>query len=78
MAPYNHDVVMVPRGYHPVAAIAGYDSYYLNVMAGPDRKWLFTGKMTTPDQHAGVSAPRLTRGAEADKGRLAMLTGLLV
>lgn len=44
MAPYNHDVVMVPRGYHPVAAIAGYDSYYLNVMAGPDRKWLFTGR----------------------------------
>lgn len=36
MAPYNHDVVMVPRGYHPVAAIAGYNSYYLNVMAGPD------------------------------------------
>lgn len=47
MAPYNHDVVMVPRGYHPVAAIAGYDSYYLNVMAGPDRKWMFTWKRIT-------------------------------
>jgi 5-deoxy-glucuronate isomerase len=35
------DVVMVPRGYHPVAAIAGYDLYYLNVMAGPRRTWKF-------------------------------------
>ncbi|QHM73415.1 5-deoxy-glucuronate isomerase [Mixta intestinalis] len=42
MAPYNHDVVMVPRGYHPVATIAGYNNYYLNVMAGPVRKWKFT------------------------------------
>ncbi|WP_413738475.1 5-deoxy-glucuronate isomerase [Sodalis sp. RH21] len=42
VAPYNHDVVMVPRGYHPVATIAGYDNYYLNVMAGPVRKWQFT------------------------------------
>ncbi|MFZ1963684.1 MAG: 5-deoxy-glucuronate isomerase [Roseiarcus sp.] len=35
------DVVMVPRGYHPVATIHGYDSYYLNVMAGPKRVWKF-------------------------------------
>ncbi len=35
------DVVLVPRGYHPVAAIAGYDLYYLNVMAGPVRTWKF-------------------------------------
>ncbi|KXF83538.1 5-deoxy-glucuronate isomerase [Enterovibrio coralii] len=42
MAVYDGDVVMVPEGYHPVATIAGYDSYYLNVMAGPIRKWLFT------------------------------------
>jgi 5-deoxy-glucuronate isomerase len=37
----DHDVVMVPRGYHPVAAVHGYDSYYLNVMAGPHRHWVF-------------------------------------
>jgi len=37
----NHDVVMVPRGYHPVVAPHGYDSYYLNVMAGPNRLWVF-------------------------------------
>ena len=34
-------VVMVPRGYHPTAAIHGYDLYYLNVMAGPRRTWKF-------------------------------------
>jgi 5-deoxy-glucuronate isomerase len=37
----NHDVVMVPRGYHPVVAPHGYDLYYLNVMAGPQRHWVF-------------------------------------
>ncbi|WP_321818485.1 MULTISPECIES: 5-deoxy-glucuronate isomerase [unclassified Paraburkholderia] len=37
----NHDVVMVPRGYHPVTAPHGYHSYYLNVMAGPKRVWHF-------------------------------------
>ncbi|KAF1028703.1 MAG: 5-deoxy-glucuronate isomerase [Burkholderia plantarii] len=41
MAVSNHDVVMVPRGYHPVVAPYGYDSYYLNVMAGPTRTWHF-------------------------------------
>jgi 5-deoxy-glucuronate isomerase len=35
------DVVMVPRGYHPVGAPHGYDLYYLNVMAGPERQWIF-------------------------------------
>ena len=34
------DVVMVPRGYHPVGAPLGYDLYYLNVMAGPKRQWI--------------------------------------
>ena len=33
----NHDVVMVPRGFHPVVAPHGYDLHYLNVMAGPNR-----------------------------------------
>ncbi len=35
------DVTLVPRGYHPCAAIHGYDLYYLNVMAGPKRTWKF-------------------------------------
>lgn len=33
------DVVIVPLGYHPVAATPGHDLYYLNVMAGPRRAW---------------------------------------
>jgi 5-deoxy-glucuronate isomerase len=37
----DHDVVMVPCGYHPVTAPHGYDLYYLNVMAGPNRFWVF-------------------------------------
>jgi 5-deoxy-glucuronate isomerase len=41
MAVEDHDVVMVPRGYHPVVAPHGYELYYLNVMAGPHRLWVF-------------------------------------
>ncbi len=37
----DRDVVMVPRGYHPVIVPHGYTSYYLNVMAGPRRVWHF-------------------------------------
>jgi 5-deoxy-glucuronate isomerase len=37
----DHDVVIVPRGYHPVCVPYGYRSYYLNVMAGPKRAWSF-------------------------------------
>ncbi len=53
MAVYDQDVVMVPRGYHPVATVAGYDSYYLNVMAGPVRKWCFTWE----EDHSWVNGP---------------------
>ncbi len=38
------NVVLVPRGYHSVAAAPGYDLYYLNVMAGPVRRWLVTNE----------------------------------
>ena len=41
LAVEDHDVVMVPRGYHPVVVPHGYRSYYLNVMAGPKREWFF-------------------------------------
>ena len=41
LAVEDHDVVMVPRGYHPVVVPYGYESYYLNVMAGPTREWHF-------------------------------------
>lgn len=41
MAVRDGDVVLVPKGHHPCAAVYGYDMYYLNVMAGPLRKWRF-------------------------------------
>ncbi len=41
MAVADGDVVLVPRGHHPCAAPYGYEMYYLNVMAGPMRKWRF-------------------------------------
>ncbi len=42
LTPVDGDVVLVPRGFHPVGMPAGYDGYYLNVMAGPTRLWNFT------------------------------------
>ncbi len=41
MAVKDGDVVLVPRGHHPCAAPYGFEMYYLNVMAGPMRKWRF-------------------------------------
>ena len=41
MSVQDHDVVLVPKGHHPCAAPHGYEMYYLNVMAGPLRKWRF-------------------------------------
>lgn len=37
----NNNCVLVKKGYHPVSVPPGYDCYYLNVMAGPKRKWKF-------------------------------------
>lgn len=42
MAISDRDVVLVPRGYHPVSAPHGFDLYYLNVMAGPIKSWKFS------------------------------------
>lgn len=41
MAVSDGDVVCVPRGHHPCGAPYGFEMYYLNVMAGPLRKWRF-------------------------------------
>ena len=45
IAVHDHDVVLVPKGHHPCGSPFGYEMYYLNVMAGPVRKWRF---MTHP------------------------------
>lgn len=52
------DVVVVPRGYHPVSAAPGAACYYLNVMAGPTRLWNFT---LDPD-HAWLAHQPATTG----------------
>jgi 5-deoxy-glucuronate isomerase len=39
LAVEDRDLVLVPRGYHPVSAPHGFNLYYLNVMAGPVRRW---------------------------------------
>lgn len=55
----NNDVVLVPKGYHPVVAGHGYNCYYLNFLAGsdqslantpdPDHAWIFNSwKGTDP------------------------------
>ncbi len=58
------DLVLVPRGYHPVSASVGYRCYYLNAQAGPSHAWLIQddpahawvkrtpaqGLVTAPDQ----------------------------
>ncbi|MFT4151310.1 MAG: 5-deoxy-glucuronate isomerase [Paracoccaceae bacterium] len=51
MSVSNHDVVLVPKGHHPCGAPYGYEMYYLNVMAGPLRKWRFANH---PD-HAWIA-----------------------
>ncbi len=39
MSVEDRDLVLVPRGHHPVSAPHGFTLYYLNVMAGPVRRW---------------------------------------
>lgn len=49
--PHMDDAVLVPKGYHPVSAGHGYNTYYLNFLAGsdqslantddPDHKWIY-------------------------------------
>jgi 5-deoxy-glucuronate isomerase len=41
MSVENENLVLVPKGYHPVAVPAGYSSFYINVMAGPTKVWKF-------------------------------------
>ena len=54
LAVNNGEVVLVPRGYHPVGAPPGYDVYYLNVMAGPTRIW----KLRNDPDHDWLMQPK--------------------
>ena len=47
----NNELVLVPKGYHPVVSEPGFNCYYLNFLAGsdqslantadPDHLWIF-------------------------------------
>lgn len=60
---HNNDVVLVPRGHHPVIAGHGYNIYYLNFLAGsdqslagsndPDHEWIY-GTWKTMDPRVPV------------------------
>ena len=41
VAVHDGDLVLVRKGYHVVSAAPGFDNYYLNVMAGPNRVWSY-------------------------------------
>src|SRR5690606_23173549 len=56
------DVVMEPRGYHPVGAPHGFDLYYPNAMAGPRRRWVFRD-----DPQHGWSAHRPPAPASGER-----------
>jgi 5-deoxy-glucuronate isomerase len=60
MAVRDRDVVLVPRGYHTVSAPPGYSVYYLNVMAGPVRRWAISND---PD-HEWTLQPSRPHGSQ--------------
>jgi len=64
MAVSDHDVVMVPRGYHPVVMPHGYRGYYLNVMAGSRREWHFRND---PAHEWLLTSPAGGRGRRAKR-----------
>ncbi len=62
----NNDIVMVPKGYHPVVAGHGYNCYYLNFLAGsdqslantpdPEHEWIFDSWKTKDPRIPMVTA----------------------
>jgi 5-deoxy-glucuronate isomerase len=63
---HNNDVVLVPKGFHPVVAGHGFNCYYLNFLAGsdqslantpdPDHAWMFGSWEGTDPRIPMVSA----------------------
>lgn len=62
----NNDVVLVPKGFHPVVAGHGYNVYYLNFLTGsdqslantpdPEHTWIFDSWMGTDPRIPMVTA----------------------
>jgi 5-deoxy-glucuronate isomerase len=77
--PHMDDAVLVPRGYHPVAAGHGYNAYYLNVLAGsdqtltntddPDHKWIY-GTWKAMDSRLPLVTLEMNRQAEKNEKEL--------
>ena len=66
----DNDVVLVPEGYHPVAAAYGYDCYHLNFLAGSARSLACTDDpacawvketWTAPDPRVPLVSPEAER-----------------
>jgi 5-deoxy-glucuronate isomerase len=74
--PHTGDVVLVPGGYHPVAAGHGYNAYYLNFLAGsdqslantddPDHKWIY-GTWKGMDDRLPLVTLEMNRRAKSDE-----------
>lgn len=66
LRPKHNDVVMIPKGFHPVVAQHGYHCYYLNFLAGsdqclanttdPDHEWIYGSWKTKDDRLPLVTA----------------------
>jgi 5-deoxy-glucuronate isomerase len=69
--PHTDDVVLVPSGYHPVAAGHGYNTYYLNFLAGsdqslantddPNHKWIY-GTWEKMDERLPIVTLEMNKG----------------
>jgi 5-deoxy-glucuronate isomerase len=72
----NNDVVLVPEGYHPVAAAHGYPAYYLNFLAGsaqslanvddPEHAWI-KGTWTSLDPRVPMVTIDMEKAVDGTK-----------
>lgn len=64
----NNDVVIIPKGFHPVVAEHGFHCYYLNFLAGtdqclanttdPDHEWIYNS-WKTKDKRLPLVTPKM-------------------
>ncbi|MBA4746902.1 MAG: 5-deoxy-glucuronate isomerase [Muricauda sp.] len=68
--PRHNDVVMIPKGFHPVVAEHGFHCYYLNFLAGtdqclanttdPDHEWIY-GSWKTKDNRLPLVTAQMNK-----------------
>jgi len=68
--PRHNDVVMIPKGFHPVVAEHGFHCYYLNFLAGtdqclanttdPDHEWIY-GSWKTKDNRLPLVTAKMNK-----------------